>query len=74
MRRRNTLDTILFTEMCDKADQDVELEKEMETVKDGNYKNKKKMKLLKIAERDYKETEDNNSEKLSSSITNIKVH
>jgi len=52
IRRRNTLDTIIFNEMCDKADKDCENEAK-EDVKEGR-KSKRSLKLLRGNERDLK--------------------
>lgn len=54
IRRRNTLDNIIFNEMCDKADKDNENEKCQEVTKDGNRKCKRSLKLLRGNERDLK--------------------
>lgn len=51
--RRNTLDTIIFNEMCDKADKDYEDEAK-EDVKEGSRKCKRSLKLLRGNERDLK--------------------
>ncbi|XP_012527808.1 mitogen-activated protein kinase kinase kinase 4 isoform X2 [Monomorium pharaonis] len=51
--RRNTLDTIIFNEMCDKADKDNEDEAK-EDVKEDNRKSKRSLKLLRGNERDLK--------------------
>ncbi|KAL6259477.1 hypothetical protein P5V15_009396 [Pogonomyrmex californicus] len=53
IRRRNTLDTIIFNEMCDKADKDCEDETK-EDVKEGSRKCKRSLKLLRGNERDLK--------------------
>ncbi|XP_020281057.1 mitogen-activated protein kinase kinase kinase 4 isoform X2 [Pseudomyrmex gracilis] len=53
IRRRNTLDTIIFNEMCDKADKDRENETKEDT-KDGSRKCKRILKLLRGNERDLK--------------------
>ncbi|XP_076227046.1 mitogen-activated protein kinase kinase kinase 4 isoform X3 [Nomia melanderi] len=53
-RRRNTLDNIIFNEMCDKADRDGEDEANLDTSKDGNRKCKRSLKLLRGNERDLK--------------------
>ncbi|XP_067207497.1 mitogen-activated protein kinase kinase kinase 4 isoform X3 [Linepithema humile] len=53
IRRRNTLDTIIFNEMCDKADKDRENEVKEEP-KDGSRKCKRSLKLLRGNERDLK--------------------
>lgn len=53
IRRRNTLDTIIFNEMCDKADKDWEDEAK-EDVKEGSRKCKRSLKLLRGNERDLK--------------------
>lgn len=53
IRRRNTLDTIIFNEMCDKADKDRENEVKEEP-KEGNRKCKRSLKLLRGNERDLK--------------------
>ncbi|KAG5339661.1 M3K4 kinase, partial [Acromyrmex charruanus] len=52
IHRRNTLDTIIFNEMCDKADKDYEDETK-EDVKEGR-KSKRSLKLLRGNERDLK--------------------
>lgn len=52
--RRNTFDTMLFNEMCNKADQDREKEAEGEAAKEGGRKNKRTLKLLRGSERDLK--------------------
>ncbi|KAG7211833.1 hypothetical protein KM043_011058 [Ampulex compressa] len=54
IRRRNTLDSIIFNEMCDKADRDRENEAKEEVVKEGNRKCKRSLKLLRGNERDLK--------------------
>ncbi|XP_076242633.1 mitogen-activated protein kinase kinase kinase 4 [Calliopsis andreniformis] len=54
IRRRNTLDNIIFNEMCDKADKDYENEKCQEVTKDENRKCKRSLKLLRGNERDLK--------------------
>ncbi|XP_076665905.1 mitogen-activated protein kinase kinase kinase 4 [Andrena cerasifolii] len=54
IRRRNTLDSIIFNEMCDKADKDCENETNQEVAKDGNRKSKRSLKLLRGNERDLK--------------------
>lgn len=54
IRRRNTLDSIIFNEMCDKADKDCENETNQEVGKDGNRKSKRSLKLLRGNERDLK--------------------
>ncbi|KAL6427708.1 hypothetical protein ACFW04_008865 [Cataglyphis niger] len=53
IRRRNTLDTIIFNEMCDKADKDRENETK-EDAKEGSRKCKRILKLLRGNERDLK--------------------
>jgi len=53
VRRRNTLDTIIFNEMCDKADKDCENETK-EEVKESSRKCKRSLKLLRGNERDLK--------------------
>ncbi|KAM0725576.1 Mitogen-activated protein kinase kinase kinase 4 [Formica fusca] len=53
IRRRNTLDTIIFNEMCDKADKDRENEAK-EDAKEGSRKCKRILKLLRGNERDLK--------------------
>jgi len=53
VRRRNTLDTIIFNEMCDKADKDCENETK-EEVKESDRKCKRSLKLLRGNERDLK--------------------
>ncbi|GAB1859206.1 Mitogen-activated protein kinase kinase kinase 4 [Camponotus japonicus] len=53
IRRRNTLDTIIFNEMCDKADKDCENEAKEDT-KEGSRKCKRSLKLLRGNERDLK--------------------
>lgn len=53
IRRRNTLDTIIFNEMCDKADKDRENETK-EDAKEGSRKCKRFLKLLRGNERDLK--------------------
>lgn len=53
IRRRNTLDTIIFNEMCDKADKDCENEAK-EDAKEGSRKCKRSLKLLRGNERDLK--------------------
>jgi len=53
IRRRNTLDTIIFNEMCDKADKDCEDEAKEDT-KEGSRKCKRSLKLLRGNERDLK--------------------
>ncbi|XP_026827017.1 mitogen-activated protein kinase kinase kinase 4 isoform X1 [Ooceraea biroi] len=53
VRRRNTLDTIIFNEMCDKADKDCEDETK-EDVKESGRKCKRSLKLLRGNERDLK--------------------
>ncbi|KAG5320092.1 M3K4 kinase, partial [Pseudoatta argentina] len=52
IHRRNTLDTIIFNEMCDKADKDYEDETK-DDVKEGR-KSKRSLKLLRGNERDLK--------------------
>ncbi|XP_018398321.1 PREDICTED: mitogen-activated protein kinase kinase kinase 4 [Cyphomyrmex costatus] len=52
IHRRNTLDTIIFSNMCDKADKDYEDETK-EDVKEGRQ-SKKSLKLLRGNERDLK--------------------
>ncbi|XP_066591714.1 mitogen-activated protein kinase kinase kinase 4 [Prorops nasuta] len=55
MCRRNTLDTIIFNEMCDKADKDRENEAKDEVAKEGIRKShKRSLKLLRGNERDLK--------------------
>ena len=54
IKRRNTLDAIIFNEMCDKADEDRENEAKEEAVKEGNRKSKRTFKLLRTNERDFK--------------------
>ncbi|XP_015440296.1 PREDICTED: mitogen-activated protein kinase kinase kinase 4, partial [Dufourea novaeangliae] len=54
IRRRNTLDNIIFNEMCDKADRDSENDGNLDTTKDGNRKCKRSLKLLRGNERDLK--------------------
>lgn len=54
IRRRNTLDTIIFNVMCDEADKDRENEAKEEVVKEGNRKCKRSLKLLRGNERDLK--------------------
>ncbi|XP_014469834.1 PREDICTED: mitogen-activated protein kinase kinase kinase 4 isoform X2 [Dinoponera quadriceps] len=53
IRRRNTLDTIIFNEMCDKADKDCENEAK-DDAKESNRKYKRSLKLLRGNERDLK--------------------
>ncbi|TGZ50963.1 Mitogen-activated protein kinase kinase kinase 4 [Temnothorax longispinosus] len=53
IHRRNTLDTIIFNEMCDKADKDNEDETK-EDAKEGSRKCKRSLKLLRGNERDLK--------------------
>lgn len=53
IHRRNTLDTIIFNEMCDKADKDYEDETK-EDAKEGSRKSKRSLKLLRGNERDLK--------------------
>lgn len=53
VRRRNTLDTIIFNEMCDKADKDCENETK-EDAKESGRKCKRSLKLLRGNERDLK--------------------
>lgn len=53
IRRRNTLDTIIFNEMCDKADKDCENEAK-DDAKEGSRKCKRSLKLLRGNERDLK--------------------
>ncbi|XP_070165065.1 mitogen-activated protein kinase kinase kinase 4 isoform X1 [Polyergus mexicanus] len=53
IRRRNTLDTIIFNEMCDKADKDRENEAK-EDATEGSRKCKRILKLLRGNERDLK--------------------
>ncbi|XP_046611191.1 mitogen-activated protein kinase kinase kinase 4 isoform X1 [Neodiprion virginianus] len=52
--RRNTFDTMLFNEMCDKADKDRDRETEGEVLKEGSRRNKKNWKLSRGSERDLK--------------------
>lgn len=54
IRRRNTLDTIIFNEMCDKADEDRENETKDDTKEGGSRKSKRILKLLRGNERDLK--------------------
>ncbi|KAL2737822.1 mitogen-activated protein kinase kinase kinase 4 isoform X2 [Vespula squamosa] len=54
IRRRNTLDTIIFNVMCDEADKCRENEAKEEVVKEGNRKSKRSLKLLRGNERDLK--------------------
>lgn len=54
IRRRNTLDNIIFNEMCDKADRDYENETNQDITKEGNRKCKRSLKLLRGNERDLK--------------------
>ncbi|XP_078047045.1 mitogen-activated protein kinase kinase kinase 4 isoform X1 [Augochlora pura] len=54
IRRRNTLDNIIFNEMCDKADRDYEDEVNLDVTKDGSRKCKRSLKLLRGNERDLK--------------------
>ncbi|XP_076648503.1 mitogen-activated protein kinase kinase kinase 4 isoform X2 [Halictus rubicundus] len=54
IRRRNTLDNIIFNEMCDKADRDYEDEVNLDATKEGNRKCKRSLKLLRGNERDLK--------------------
>lgn len=53
IRRRNTLDTIIFNEMCDKADKDRENEAK-DDAKEGSRKCKRTLKLSRGNERDLK--------------------
>ncbi|XP_025161131.1 mitogen-activated protein kinase kinase kinase 4 isoform X1 [Harpegnathos saltator] len=53
IRRRNTLDTIIFNEMCDKADKDLDNEAK-DDAKEGSRKCKRSLKLLRGNERDLK--------------------
>ncbi|XP_048506193.1 mitogen-activated protein kinase kinase kinase 4 isoform X2 [Athalia rosae] len=52
--RRNTFDTMLFNEMCDRADKDRDKETEGEAIKEGSRRNKRNLKLLRGSERDLK--------------------
>ncbi|XP_017881304.1 mitogen-activated protein kinase kinase kinase 4 [Ceratina calcarata] len=52
IRRRNTLDSIIFNEMCDKADKDCANDVNDEIVKDR--KSKRSLKVLRGSERDLK--------------------
>ena len=73
IRRRNTLDTIIFNEMCDKADKDREDEAK-EDMKDGNRKSKRSLKLLRGNERDLKldvEAAYNYAEKHSNDVATV---
>ncbi|XP_050476898.1 mitogen-activated protein kinase kinase kinase 4 [Bombus huntii] len=54
IRRRNTLDNIIFNEMCDKADKDCENEVNQDIAKEGNRKCKRTLKVLRGTERDLK--------------------
>ncbi|KOC71052.1 Mitogen-activated protein kinase kinase kinase 4, partial [Habropoda laboriosa] len=54
IRRRNTLDNIIFNEMCDKADKDWENETNQDITKEGNRKCKRSLKVLRGSERDLK--------------------
>ncbi|CAK9829559.1 Mitogen-activated protein kinase kinase kinase 4 [Anthophora retusa] len=54
VRRRNTLDNIIFNEMCDKADKDCEDEANHDIAKEGNRKCKRSLKVLRGSERDLK--------------------
>lgn len=54
IRRRNTLDNIIFNEMCDKADKDYENEANRDITKEGNKKYKRSLKMLRGNERDLK--------------------
>ncbi|XP_006619036.1 mitogen-activated protein kinase kinase kinase 4 [Apis dorsata] len=54
IRRRNTLDNIIFNEMCDKADKDYENEANRDITKEGNRKYKRSLKMLRGNERDLK--------------------
>lgn len=54
IRRRNTLDNIIFNEMCDKADKDCENEVNQDIAKEGNRKSKRTLKVLRGSERDLK--------------------
>ncbi|OAD46904.1 Mitogen-activated protein kinase kinase kinase 4, partial [Eufriesea mexicana] len=54
IRRRNTLDNIIFNEMCDKADKDCEKEVNQNIAKEGNRKCKRSLKVLRGSERDLK--------------------
>lgn len=54
VRRRNTLDSIIFNEMCDKADRDCENEANQDMVKEGSRKCKRIFKVLRGSERDLK--------------------
>ncbi|CAL7935979.1 unnamed protein product [Xylocopa violacea] len=54
VRRRNTLDNIIFNEMCDKADRDCEDEANQDIVKEGSRKSKRSLKVLRGSERDLK--------------------
>ncbi|XP_053977500.1 mitogen-activated protein kinase kinase kinase 4 [Hylaeus volcanicus] len=54
IRRRNTLDNIIFNEMCDKADRDCENEFNQDITKEENRKCKRSLKLLRGNERDLK--------------------
>ncbi|XP_076636939.1 mitogen-activated protein kinase kinase kinase 4 [Colletes latitarsis] len=54
IRRRNTLDNIIFNEMCDKADRDCENETNQDMTKEENRKCKRSLKLLRGNERDLK--------------------
>ncbi|KAI4498829.1 hypothetical protein M0802_006004 [Mischocyttarus mexicanus] len=54
MKRKNTLDTIIFNVMCDEADKCRENEAKEEVVKEGNRKCKRSLKLLRGNERDLK--------------------
>ncbi|XP_029172892.1 mitogen-activated protein kinase kinase kinase 4 isoform X2 [Nylanderia fulva] len=73
IRRRNTLDTIIFNEMCDKADKDYENEAK-EDAKEGSRKSKRSLKLLRGNERDLKldvEAAFNYAEKHSSDMATV---
>ncbi|XP_015588331.1 mitogen-activated protein kinase kinase kinase 4 isoform X2 [Cephus cinctus] len=54
LSRSNTLDTLLFSEMCDKADKDRDNETREEAAKEGNRRSKRTLKLLRETERDLK--------------------
>ncbi|XP_012137169.1 mitogen-activated protein kinase kinase kinase 4 isoform X2 [Megachile rotundata] len=54
IRRRNTLDSIIFNEMCDKADRDCENEANQDMAKEGSRKCKRSLKVLRGTERDLK--------------------
>ncbi|XP_043290095.1 mitogen-activated protein kinase kinase kinase 4 isoform X2 [Venturia canescens] len=54
LSRRNTLDTIIFNKMCDRADLDRDNENREEAAKDGGRKCKRILKLMRGSERDLK--------------------